>query len=188
MKVFFTASQRGKAYFDSYYKKIFDTLSHLDLENIDSEIVKINSKVFYEELEKEGRKRYIELYKNSMQNIKKADVNIFECSLPSLSVGFMIEKSLEINKPTVALYLKDNIPFFLEGINEEKLIVKSYNDSTLETVISEAIEEAKNQSDKRFNFFINPSLLLYLEEASKKNGVTKSTFIRNLILDHMRNR
>jgi predicted DNA-binding protein len=59
-------------------------------------------------------------------------------------------------------------------------------ENTLDQVIRDAVEKAQSLADKRFNFFISPSLLSYLNKASKEEGVTKSTFIRNLINDYKR--
>lgn len=151
----------------------------------DDILITVPTNKFYEDLEKEGKKGDINLYKKNLKKIKDSDINLFECSLHSLSIGFMIEKSLEAHKPTIVLYLEDNNPHFLDGIEDEKLIVRSYNDKNLNDILAEALKEAKIRGDKRFNFFISPMLLSYLEKASKEKGVTKSTFIRNLLLDHM---
>jgi hypothetical protein len=91
-----------------------------------------------------------------------------------------------MNKPTLVLYYKDNVQHFLAGAEDEKLLVKSYNETNLTNVLKESIEELKSFKDKRFNFFINPGLLTYLETTSKNLGLTKSNFIRNLIVDHMK--
>lgn len=71
-------------------------------------------------------------------------------------------------------------------MEEEKLIIKQYNEKNIKKVIKEAIDIARERRDKRFNFFISPKLLEYLEKASFNDGVTKSKFIRNLITEHMR--
>jgi len=109
---------------------------------------------------------------------------VFYCSFGSLSIGFIIERSLEFNKPTIVLYYKDNLPFFLSGIKDEKVIVMKYDDDTIVQVVEKALQIASELRDKRFNFFISPELLSYLESSSKKEGVTKSLFIRNLLLEH----
>jgi len=186
MKIFFTASQRGKNEYESYYVKIFSLLKEKGFTHVDSEIMTQSAAEFYKNIEKKGTKGNIELYEKNMNNIKMADINLFECSFNSLSIGFMVQKSLEINKPTIVLYINNQKPFFLEGIQDEKLITAMYGNSNMESVLSNVLEKATNLRDKRFNFFISPSLLEYLERASKKEGITKSTFIRNLLLSHKR--
>jgi len=186
MKVFFTASQKGKDKYESYYIQIFNLLKKKGFTHVDSEIISQNSAEFYKNLEEKGSKGNVELYEKNINNIKTADINVFECSFNSLSVGFMVEKSLELNKPTIVLFVSKQKPFFLEGIQDEKLITGSYDLDTLDSVLSEVMDKAANLRDKRFNFFISPSLLEYLELASKQEGITKSTFIRNLLINHKR--
>ncbi len=183
MKVFFTASLRGQNEFGKFYKTIYSAIEKKNYKNLDNEILVLSEK-YYNDIQKAGRTAFINLYQRKLKNLQIADICIFEGSLPSLSIGYLIQKALDFNKPVIILYYKENVPQFIAGINEEKLIVKNYNDSNLLTVLDEAIQEARNLQDKRFNFFISPSLLNYLEKASNKEGITKSTFIRNLIIAH----
>lgn len=183
MKVFFTASQRGKKDFGAYYKSIASQIQSLGYGLLEDDLLTMNSDEFYKAIasqEAESSK----FYKQEIKNLQDAEINVFECSFHSLSIGFIIEKSLELSKPTVILYHEKNKPHFLMSIDEEKLIVKSYNEKNLPKIVQECLAEAKQQRDKRFNFFISPRLLAYLEKASSDSGVTKSRFIRDLILDH----
>lgn len=184
MKVFFTASQRGKKEFGKSYSKIAEVIHKNGLNLIDDDILSTSTKKFYQDLDEGGDDLSNQLYKEKMKHLHEADIAIFDCSVHSLSIGYILEKSLELNKPTIALYIKGKEPYFLEGAADEKLITKSYTLSTLEKVLSECLENAKERRDKRFNFFISPRLLEYLESTSKKMGITKSTFIRNLLLEH----
>lgn len=84
-------------------------------------------------------------------------------------------------KPTVVLYLQENIPYYLDGAQNDKLILKSYEESNLDSKVAEAFEIATKQREQRFNFFINPDLLGYLDDVTKQKGVTKSTYLRTLI-------
>lgn len=186
MKVFFGSSQRGKKFYDSFYKEIYQELNDLGLTHLDNDLVKISTQDFYRHLEAKGRNAYFDLYRRKIDYLIKADVCVFECSLPSLSIGFLIERSLELHKPTIILYYKDNLPFFLMGNQNYKLIASSYNDRNIKTVVKRTIAAAKKQQDKRFNFFINPRLLSYLETESKKLNVSKSSLIRELIEERMK--
>jgi 2'-deoxynucleoside 5'-phosphate N-hydrolase len=184
MKVFFTASQRGKQEFGKYYEKIISTVKTMGFSMIEDDLFSYTQSSFYKRLDKGGRQAQIDLYREKIDHIRQADITIFECTIPSLGIGYVVEKSLSFNKPTIILYFKNNEPYFLEGVEDEKLIIKSYSDSNIKKVLVDAMNLARERRDKRFNFFISPKLLEYLEEASKKTGITKSTFIRNLILDH----
>lgn len=187
MKVFFTASQRGKKDFGKYYQKIFEEIKKQQgCIVIKDDLLTESQSEFYRKLDEGGRKANIELFKEKMLHLHESDVNIFDCSYHSLSTGYLIEKSLVLNKPTVVLYYKNNESYLLEGADNEKLIVRSYNEKNISKIIREVISLSKERRDKRFNFFISPKLLGYLEKVSKHEGTTKSTFIRSLILEHMR--
>lgn len=186
MKVFFTASMRGQKPFRNYYEKIYHTIEELGYTQLSNEIIASNSTAFYDKLEKEGRSAYIALYKENMQALHEADICIFETSVHSLSIGFVIQKSLDFNKPTIVLYYKNHSPHFLMGSQEEKLIIRSYTEQTIKRVLKETLKDARERKDKRFNFFITPKLLNYLEKISKQQGVTKSKFIRSLIFEYMK--
>lgn len=183
MKVFFTASLRGQHEFGKYYEQIFGRLKHLGYTHLDNEILTL-SKNYYDKIQKEGRTACVDLYQRKMKHLKEADIYMFECTVPSLSIGYQILKAIDFNRPTVILHLKGNIPQFISGIDNDKLIVKGYTPETLEEIVDSSIREATDLQDKRFNFFINPYLLNYLQKVSKEQNITKSTFIRNLILTH----
>ncbi len=186
MKVFFTASQRGKKEFGPHYLSIQKGIKAAGYTLIEDDIASTAPNKLYDDLEGGGQKASVDFYKNKLEKIEKADMNVFECSTHSLSIGFVIEKSLQANKPTIVLYYKDLIPYFLTGSEDEKLLLKSYDDNNLTSVLNNSLTLARERRDKRFNFFISPKLLEYLEKTSKEQGVTKSKFIRNLILAHMK--
>ena len=79
------------------------------------------------------------------------------------------------------LYLEDNKPYFLDGIDNDKLILSSYNNKNMNKVLKDCFEIAQKKKEQRFNFFLSPELLIHLDEASKKKGLTKSMYVRNLI-------
>ena len=184
MKVFFTASQRGKKKFGKYYTTIASEIKKLGFTLIDDDILTTDSEEFYSKFEDNNHEVHVQFYKEELKKLQDAEINIFDCSFHSLSIGFIIEKSLELNKPTIVLYHKDHAPIFLRGVEEEKLLARSYGEQDISKIVRKVLEEAQEQRDKRFNFFISPRLLLYLEQICKKEGVTKSYFIRNLILEH----
>lgn len=182
MKVFFTASYRGKKQFGKYYEIISNEIKALGYNLIPDDLLTTETKEFYRKFGNQAKQ--VQYYREELERLQVAEINVFECSFHSLSIGFTIEKSLEFNKPTILLYHEHYEPLFLTGVNEEKLFIKKYNDKTLKVEIKKSLDEAKTMRDKRFNFFISPKLLAYLEETSKQMGVTKSRFIRDLILQH----
>lgn len=186
MKVFFTSTTRGQKEFGLYYQQIYKELEALGYDHLDDDVVKTNFTEFLENIEKEDRNGYKEYFNKKNDAIMKADICVFEVSYPTLGLGFVVERALKQGKPTIVLYYKDNIPYTLIGVEDEKLLIKNYTEKTLKKVLRDSLEIAKERRDKRFNFFLSPKLLDYLEGSSKKEGVTKSKLIRDMIVRHMR--
>lgn len=184
MNIFFSSPIRGVNEIKKYIIEIDKTITSLGHTRLDNIVERVNDPDFYNKLDKGGKHAHQDFFEKTIRGIKKADLTIFECSTPSLGIGFQIEKSLDYNKPTIILYFKDNIPHFISGTDHDKLLKYGYNEKNIAQVVSDAIEEARHVADKRFNFFINPTLLSYLEEESSRLGLTKSSFIRGLILEH----
>lgn len=186
MKVYFSVSPKAKSEFGKVYKTIFDEISRLGYQHVSSEALHEDEDSFYKEMEKGGKNIHQTLFKEKLKHIQSADINIFDLSAGGIGLGFNVEKSLELNKPTVVIYHGDNVPFFLSGIDDDKFVLVGYTEKNVKKVIRESLEVARERRDKRFNFFISPRLLEYLEKASTDEGVTKSKFIRNLIVKKMR--
>jgi len=185
MKIYFTAPIRGIDQTEEHIRVIYEVIKKLNYTHIENILGRLDQgRSFYDKLDKGGKITHSSYFEETIDKIKLADINMFECSVPSLGVGFQIEKSLDFNKPTIVLYLKGNIPHFLAGTHNDKLLLREYTQENITRVVTETIEEAKHAADKRFNFFISPALLSYLEEESKKFDMTKSAFIRKLILEH----
>ncbi len=184
MKIFFTGSLRGKKEFGLYYKQIYDLIESFGYKNLDDEILKLVETDFYQQINEKGQDAYIQLFNRKIQKLKEADIVIFECSTHSLSIGYMIEKALNINKPTIILYLEGHTPQFIIGDDNEKLVITAYRKDSLGQVLKSAFDKAENLRDKRFNFFVSPEILVYLDEVSRKYSISKSVFIRNLIEEH----
>lgn len=185
MKIFFSSSQRAREKYDRYLQMIYKTIKDLNYELIFDTIINTPVSEFYKQLEQGGHKALVDNYKKSLDCMQKADINIFETSLHSLSIGFLINKSLEFHKPTIVFHLKECPPYLLNGVKNDKLIIQEYSDEkSLETALKKCLIRAKNLRDKRFNMFMSDELLRYLDDAANREGVNKSTFIRNLLLDH----
>lgn len=186
MKIFFTSSQRGKKQFGKYFYLITQAITKLGYTLVKDDLLTVSSKDFYHNLEKYVREGYVNFYRSKIKSIQKADICIFESSTHSLSIGFLIEKALDLQKPTIVLYLQGHPVYLLQGVQHEKLIIKSYSSDTLSKVVKNAIEKAVSIRDTRFNFFINPELLQYIEEKSRKKRTTKSEIIRRLIIEDIK--
>jgi len=122
-----------------------------------------------------------ENYIQSIDSVKKADIMIMEVSGHSMSMGYLISKALEMNKPVIALHDKEHVPSFIKGIDNSKLIISEYNEDDVEQTIKDALKKANSLIDVRFNFFVSPKILNYLDWVSQKRMLPRSVFLRDLI-------
>lgn len=130
-----------------------------------------------------------ELYAKKMsQWLKKADVVVVETTIPLLGSGYEIAVALQLGKPVVVLYRPDgkNTPHVLKGLESDKLQVIGYNDKNLEEALNLALDYATEQMDTRFNFFVSPSIVNFLDWISKKKRLPRAVYLRKLIEEDMR--
>lgn len=177
MKVYFTASLRGKKDKNFDYTKIYKIIENLGHQHVDDLIVSGNSHNFYEGTNEDKAN----LYKKALDSIKNCDVVVLDVSVPSLSMGFLLLKSLEASKPVIALYKQGYSPYFALGIDDERLQVIDYTDENLEIELNSSLEIAQEKADVRFNFFISPRIGTYLDWISKVKKIPRSVYLRALI-------
>lgn len=182
MKVFFLSTPRGLKELGSNYKKIYDSIEKLGFENVSDFMVDVEPGEFYKGSEQERVKHYQKM----VSDVKKADVVVFETSLHSLAVGHMANLALGMGKPVVALYVKDKMPYFLSGVTDEKLQLAEYNEENVADVLGDALHYATEQADTRFNFFVSPSIVNYLDWVSRKKRLPRAVYLRRMIEEDMR--
>jgi hypothetical protein len=182
MKVFFLSTPRGLKELGDNYKWIYESITKLGYENVSNFIVGVEADAFYKGEEQDRVKHY----KQMVDDVKKADVVVFETSLHSLAVGHMVNLALGMGKPVVALYVTGKMPYFLSGVVDEKLQLAEYSKDTIKDVLGDTLAYATEQADTRFNFFVSPSIVNYLDWVSKKMRVPRAVYLRKLIEDEMR--
>ena len=74
----------------------------------------------------------------------------------------------------------------LEGRKDEKLQMVAYTLNNLRGLLDKALDEARKKMDVRFNFFVSPKILVYLDWVAKKRMIHRSVFLRNLIEREMK--
>lgn len=181
MKVFFTASPRLLSTDKDLLLEIFKEIEKLGNQNISRLVIENDVEAFY--MYDEANR--IKHFKTTVSHIKNADVIVIEASIHSLSMGYILEKSLSLNKQVILLHQKGNEPFFFSGINDENLQIIDYSKASIGVVLKEAFDYATDQQDIRFNLLISPKIANYLSDVSDKENISKASFIRNLIKQHM---
>ena len=184
MKLYFVASARLVDIDPKLYSRMYSCLSTEGKMVSDKVMrwVKKGVKDMSGVPQKIKRENYIE----SINSVKKADVVIMEVSGHSMSMGYLISNALEMNKPVIALHKKEHVPVFIKGIGDPKLIISEYDSENVEQVIKEAVKKADTLIDVRFNFFVNPKILNYLDWVAQKRMQPRSVFLRSLIEREMK--
>jgi len=183
VKIFFTGSPRSlriKEQSDNL-NKIYKSLSAYGKHTSDL-VINNDPDSFYEYSLEEIDQHY----QNTLTNLKKAYVIVVEVSIHSLSMGYLINKGIELSKPTLCLYSKGNAPFFLSGIHDPNLVVSEYTYESIDDVISDAFDYFSGNQDKRFNLMLSPQMINFLNDYSKKNKMSKAQIIRKAINELMK--
>lgn len=176
MKIYFTASARGVDNLSNNYSLIHQYIEDLEHTNLDNNVLQKKENIYGND-----HSARVKLYNEAMAKIKKSDLVVLEVSTHSLSMGFVMQKALELGKPVVALYKKGFDPYFASGIVNDKLQVVEYTDYDLKEVLLTAINFASDQQDTRFNFFISPRHQNYLDWIAKHRKLPRSVYLRDLI-------
>ncbi|MDD4785326.1 MAG: hypothetical protein PHH12_02620 [Candidatus Shapirobacteria bacterium] len=184
MKIYFVASSRLVGAEPKLYNKIYSYLS-AEGKMVSDKVMKW-IKMGVKDISGAPLKVKKENYIQSVDSVKKADIVVMEASGHSMSMGYLISKALEMNKPVIALHKKEYTPNFIKGITDKKLTISEYNEENVEEVIERALKEASSMIDVRFNFFVNPKILSYLDWVSQKKMLPRSVFLRNLIEHEMK--
>jgi len=176
MKIYFVSSISGKQKYLANYERIVEVLRKQGHQVTESTLQPSFDYVYSL---KEDQK--VTHYNNVLRWIKSSDVVVTEASTSSLGVGYEISLSLEKGKSVIALYFEGHAPHFLEGLESEKLTLVKYSIDNLDEILKEAIDFVSDQTDSRFNFFISPRHVSYLDMISKKRRIPKSVYLRELI-------
>jgi hypothetical protein len=179
MKIYFMSSPRGKKSFEKNYQAIFQSIESLGHTHVTDFIMDVEVENFY----LSDIKRF---YRHTVDDLKKAEVCVFETSVPSLAVGHLISLAIEQGKPIIALYSGKNAPFFLSGLDDDKVQIIQYGSDNLKDELDQAINYAQEQMDTRFNFFISPQIGNYLDWVSKKKRIPRAVYLRRLIEEDMK--
>ena len=180
MKIYFDASGRGFDEYGEKYNAIVGCLEKMGFSVLNNTLSQSVANEYYEGSQEDRVKRYSRLIKL----LKESDIVVLEISTHSLSMGYWLQKALELSKPIIALYFKGHKPFFVDGVQDEKLQVIEYTLDDLDKLLEYAISYASDQQDTRFNFFISPIHQSYLDWIAKNRKIPRSVFLRRVIEKH----
>jgi hypothetical protein len=115
--------------------------------------------------------------------VRKADVVIFEVSMPSVSIGFEIADAFRYYKKAVIVLYREPEPVLnaLKGITSYRLQLEAYDDETLKELLIDLLEVAAEKGKNRFQLVIPPSLRDYLDWREENTRISRSEYLRTLI-------
>jgi hypothetical protein len=136
----------------------------------------------YKTLETQTPEQSLKIQQKLTKFKKQADLIIAEVSNQSIGIGQEISLSLTFNKPVIALYEKGHKkPHILMDEGKDSLFVNEYTRDNLSEVLKDVIDYAADHQDTRFNFFVSPKHINYMDWISKTRRIPRSVFLRRLI-------
>ena len=178
MKVYFGTSRRIKQLYREEVEAIYSLIEKWGYSHTSDYAIKVAAK---------KPQDFAQLHKEAIEGIRKADICIFEVSRHSLSVGYLINYSINLSKPVVVLSQNKSVAEIFKAIDLPRLSFFYYKDiAELKRGLRRVIKKAASQVDIRFNFFITPSLLSYLSWVAERKRIPRSVYLRNLIEEDMR--
>ena len=185
MKVYFLASPRVVGKRQKFFGRVFKYLS-ADYKMVNDLVARLAKMDNTEEFYQVELKERVNRFKKWMSLLRQCDVVVVEVSGHSMTLGYVVGKALELNKPVVALYQKGEESYFVSGIKNSKLQMVEYGEDNIEKALAEAMENARSLIDVRFNFFVSPEILTYLDWVASSKKVPRSVFLRELIEKQMK--
>lgn len=183
MKIYFSAARAYREKYGQDYQKIIQVLTKDGFQVTDNGRLKSPSGAFNHLSVSEK----VQLYRGMLKKIDKADISVFEASFPStVHIGHEISVALGKGKPVVVAYVEGREPLLFKGIQGSKIIWVEYSESSLTDKLTAAVELARKMIDVRFNFFVSPKILNYLDWVAQKRMIPRSVFLRNLIEKEMK--
>jgi len=183
MKIYFSGSRFFKKEYGERYDEIVDVLKRKYGVVYDGSAPEAAPMGY--EMPEDKKK---ELYKKMENGMDKSDICVFEASYPStIHIGHEITLASTKGKPSAVFYVKGREPILFKGLDNKKIIWVEYGGKEdIKQKVIDAVEECRKLIDVRFNFFVSPKILAYLDWVAKTKKLPRAVFLRELIEKEMR--
>lgn len=173
MKVYFSASSSTLSEDKGSYSKIIEAIS------------KSGGTLISNWVEDKTRLNAEDLFKQTINEIKSADVLVAEITYPSTGVGQQIALALSWKIPVIALKRSDvnHTSRFTLGTKSSFLKIVKYDATSLVKKISTSFENVKKSKYIKFNFVTTREMSDFLESKSDERGLSKSELLRKIVED-----
>lgn len=179
MIVFYTASFYGKDKYQKYYDLVRKTIESFKVQLISPESMEQFQKGIEEGAKKLKTEAGFLKYETIRAGIHKADAVVIEVSNQDFQLGHEATLAIMEKKPVLCLSLYEDLS---KKINHEYFFGAKYDEKTISGIVQDFFAHARDLSlSKRFNLFLSPYQVEYLERMSKKFGINMSEYIRRLI-------
>ncbi len=178
MKIFYTCSYLGKKEYQKYFDIVLRAIEATGVEVISPE--KGNYQDVLEPAFKKKLKDEKIIHSEAIRKgILISDAIIIEASHEDFQLGYEAAFAVENKKHLLCLSVNEN---FSEKMKCRYLEGAKYNEYNIEELVENFINYVKKeQLSERFNLFIAPTQLSYIEKKSKEEKINKSEYIRKLI-------
>ena len=179
MTVFYTASWFGKKKYQPEYD-----LASRTIEGFGVKLISTEGGNYQEVLDENTRARLKDEpkllhYEAIRQGIHQADAVIIESSHEDFQLGHEASLAIAEKKPVLCLSVNEDLG---KRIYNDYFFGAKYSSSTVKKVIQDFFAKARQLSlSKRFNLFLYPHQVEYLQTAAKRKGVNMSEYMRYLI-------
>ena len=182
MKIYFSSTIKAKKTLGKNFELIHQTIQDLGHKNVSSFLKDVNADKFYQRPSGIADAHYRQM----IREIKSADVVIFEVSVASLGVGYLVNLVLEMEKPVVLLHTKDYTPYLFRFLKSERLQMYEYESENIKKVLMSALETARELTNVRFTFFATPKILHFFDFIARKRKIPRAVYLRHLLEEAMK--
>lgn len=178
MTVFYTASFYGKEKYQRQYDYILEILNKTEENVISTEKGNYLSVLSKEEQKLLKHPKLIH-YEAIRKGILQSDVVIIEISQEDFQLGHEASLAIQNKRPLLCLSIHED---FSVKINNPYFFARKYNHYNIEEIITNFINSTSSKLlSERFNLFISPSQLDYLDKAARSENIGKSEYLRRLL-------
>lgn len=180
MKVYVTASTENIKDNPETFKKIVSFMKKRGDKNTNLFLHHLLSKGSLKNREKD-------IYFKTLSDVRNSDLLLAEISYPSISIGFLIEKAINLSIPILCLCdeaQSQNVSTILKRYKSDSFKILIYNKFNIEELLNMEFLSIKKHKVK-LNVFLEANLDNFLKLSSTKKGITKSQYLRDIIIEKM---
>ena len=89
-------------------------------------------------------------YYKKIHSILQANICVFEVTYHSIGIGFLIQKAIDEQKPSIILYHHGHISFFISGVVDDNIKVFEYNNLNYKDILKEALDNAARKVRNKY--------------------------------------